>query len=195
MFSNINKVSAQLEIGALGGYTFKESYYVAGGKGFIDDGFTYGLSLSYKLDNHIQPEILVLYQPTIFSVNSSLLDDNFRSNGQMIYYMIGGNKLFPVNNDDLNISTGLKIGGVTACSDNREFNSKTFFSAGVNAGVEYFFSDVVGIKACTNLLLPIIDPTLGFFWSTGSGASVGVSSTTPIVQFNMMGGIVLRFQN
>lgn len=71
----------------------------------------------------------------------------------------------------------------------------TLFSISLGGGVKVMLSDRVGIRLQGRLLMPMYFNGLGFFVGAGTGgasAGLGVSSTIPIVQGDLTGGLVFR---
>ena len=73
-----------------------------------------------------------------------------------------------------------------------DIGTTTKFSVGLNGGVKYFLSDIIGIRIMAILNMPITDVSGGFWWSSGGGTSIGLSSNVPFLQFGFMGGLVIN---
>jgi len=60
--------------------------------------------------------------------------------------------------------------------------------------MKFFINDQMGIKLSGNMLFPIMDVGASLWFGTGGGG-VGVSTWSPILQFNFNGGIFFRISN
>ncbi len=71
------------------------------------------------------------------------------------------------------------------------------FSVAPGAGINYFFTDRVGIKAQGRLLMPMYFAGMGMFVGIGTGgATTGVSANAwaPIIQGDFSGGLVFKIK-
>ena len=181
----------QVEITGFGGYTFKNSFDIVGGKATIGDGFTYGGSLAFGFRSDMDVEFYYSRQESTLSARSTLFTSDLVTEGNVSYWMLGGVKNFETMNPSLNFYGVARIGGVTFSSKEDSIDSETKFAASFGGGMKYLISDQVGIKISGNVLFPIMDVGANLWFGTG-GAGVGVSSWSPIVQFNFNGGVFIR---
>ena len=80
---------------------------------------------------------------------------------------------------------GLFAGWSTWNPEEVRYQSITTFTMGVTGGLKYFFTDRIGLRIQTQLLLPI---NWGGFY-LGSGGSCLYASGS-ILQFNITGGLI-----
>lgn len=191
-----NQLWAQrdIEITAFSGYTFKNTFDIYGGRARIDDGHTYGGMLAVEVTDGLDVEFMYSRQNTVVTAYSAFMSNDVNEDANVVYYMIGGTKTFETMNSSLNFFTGMKLGGVTIASQEDDFDSVSKFAAGLNGGVKYFITDKLGIKLAMLINFPIVDVGAGLWFGTGGGG-VGVSTWSPIVQFNMQGGLFFRISN
>lgn len=180
-----------IEVTGFGGYTFKNSFSIYGGQGTVGDGGTFGGSLAVGLRDGMDIEFYYSRQESTLSAFSSFDNINFQEPGNVSYWMLGGVKNFQSNNPDLYFFTAVRLGGVTFSTKDKTPDNVTKFAASFGAGVKYFLSDNMGIKISGNMLLPIFDAGASL-WFGGGGGGVGVSTWSPILQFNFNGGIFFR---
>lgn len=174
------------------GYTFQNKFDISGGNAKLKDGTTYGATLAIPTSRNSVVEIMYSRQETSIEAYSIFFDEPFIRDAAMNYIMIGGSRVFPSVNDDLQYFGGMRVGAAVLGSQDDNFNTLTKFAAGVNLGFKYFLSDALGIHGGFNMNFPITDVGAGIGWSSSGGASVGVTGWSPIVQFTFAGGLSLR---
>ena len=174
------------------GYTFQNKLYISGGDAKLRDGTTYGATLAFPIGNSNAIELLYSRQESVLEANSIYLDEPFREDVAMNYIMIGGKRIFPSVDEDLQGYAGMKVGAAFISSTNDNYSTITRFAAGVNAGFTYYLNDVLGIHGGANLNFPITSIGAGLGWSSSGGTSVGLTGWSPIVQFTFIGGLSLR---
>lgn len=191
-------LSAQkISINPFIGYTFQNKFRISGGDCTLKDGTTYGATLAIPMSKNSAVEILYSRQETQLRAYSYLFDNGtpFIEDVAMNYIMIGGKRIFPSVDDDVQFYGGMKVGAAVLSSTNDNYNSITRFAAGLNLGFAYYLSEALGIHGGANLNFPITDIGAGLGWSSSGGASVGVTGWSPIVQFSFVGGLSLRLGN
>lgn len=87
---------------------------------------------------------------------------------------------------------GIKIGAVIFDPVERSFTSITRMAVGFNGSFNHYFTRKVGLNAGVNLLMPVLDVEGFVWWSPSSGLNVGLSSSTPFVQFSFVTGLSFR---
>ena len=182
------KAQGDIEITAFGGYTFKNSFPIYGGSATIGEGGTFGGSLAYGIGYETDLEFYYSRQQSTFSAFSSIDDFNGRADGTVSYWMLGGTQNFQGMDPSLYFFGSFRFGGVTFAGPNE---STSEFAAGIGGGLKYFISDQIGIKISGNMLFPIMNVG-GSLWFGGGGPQVGLSTWSPILQFNFNGGVFIR---
>jgi len=193
LFFVIIQVKAQgdIEVTGFGGYTFKNSFNIRGGKATVGDGGTYGGSLAFGLRDNLDVEFYYSRQESTLSAFSSFDNINFRESGNVSYWMLGANRNFQALNPNLYFFTAFRLGGVTFSTKDGTPDSVSKFAASFGGGMKFFINDQMGIKLSGNMLFPIMDAGASLWFGTGGGG-VGVSTWSPILQFNFNGGIFFR---
>jgi hypothetical protein len=179
----------KFEITPFGGYTFGDKFDFNGGQAKISDGFTYGGIFSYVSGN-MALELTLSRQNAKGDAHS--YDDYIDVNDAPISvnYVFGGVSALQPLSDEAVLFTGLNMG--VGFISNDAYRSVTKFSAGVNGGVKYFFSDRLGLRLQANLNFPVTDLSSEFWWSPGANHSYYVTSYVPILQFGFTGGLIVR---
>lgn len=181
-----------IEITGFGGYTFKNSFNIVGGSATVGDGATFGGSIAFEIKDDIDLELYYSRQQSTLSAFSVFGQGiNFREDGSVSYWMIGGSRNFQSLNPNLYFFTSVRFGGVTFSTNDRVRESTSKFAASFGGGLKYFVSDQIGIKITGNLLYPIFDAGAGLYFGTG-GSGIGVSTWSPMLQFNFNGGVFFR---
>lgn len=182
-----------IEVTGFGGYTFKNSFNIRGGKATIGDGGTFGGSLAFEVRDGIDLELYYSRQESTLSAKANYLGEviNFRESGNVSYWMVGGTRNFQGMNPNMYFFTSVRLGGVTFSTKDNTPDSVSKFAASFGGGMKYFINDQMGIKLSGNMLFPIFDVGAGLWFGSG-GAGVGVSTWSPILQFNFNGGIFFR---
>lgn len=91
----------------------------------------------------------------------------------------------------VDVMGGMKIEAVIFDPVQSNFSPVTRMAVGFNGGIAYYFTQKVGLNAGLTLLMPIFDINGFVWWSPGSGINVGLSSTTPVVQFSLVTGLTI----
>lgn len=188
------KAQVDVEVTGFGGYTFKNSFNIRGGKATVGDGGTYGGSLAFGIQDGLDLELYYSRQESTLSAFSTFDNINFREPGNVSYWMLGGVKNFQALNPNMYFYTAVRLGGVTFSTKDNTPDNVSKFAASFGGGMKFFLSDNMGIKLSGNMLFPIFDAGASLWFGTG-GAGVGVSTWSPILQFNFNGGIFFRISN
>jgi len=180
-----------IEVTGFGGYTFKNTYPISGGQGIIGEGGTFGGSLAFGINDDYDVELYYSRQESTLSAFSPPFDISFRENGNVAYWMIGGVRNFQALNPNIEFFTAIRLGGVTFSTKDNTPSNISKFAASFGGGVKFFLSDNMGVKLSGNMLFPILNVGAGFYFG-GGGSGVGLSTWSPILQFNFNGGIFFR---
>lgn len=191
LFAFSAKAQGDIEITGFGGYTFKNSFGILGGSATVGDGFTYGGSLAFNLRDDTDIQFYYSRQESTFTARSTVDNLNVRTDGTVNYWMLGGVQNFQGMNPNLYFYGVFRLGGVTFAPRDSNIDNTTKFAASLGGGIKYFISDQVGIKISGNMLFPIFDVGASLWFGTGGGG-VGVSTWSPILQFNFNGGVFIR---
>ena len=191
IIASLSAYSQNIKIFAHSGYTFGDKFPIYGGSGKIYDGHTFGGSIAYQISPVYEVEFTYTYQDSRIVVQSVASNIDINSIASINYFLIGTNRILPLS-EKFDLFGGVKIGAVNYASKAADFNNITKFAVGINAGMSYFFSSIVGLRVQANLNFPVIDVGANLWWNSGAGPSVGVSSYSPIIQFGFAGGLVFK---
>jgi hypothetical protein len=108
----------------------------------------------------------------------------------MNYLQINSLNEFPLDNEAIRPYGTAGIGTSWIHPKEGNANDEWMFIFNAALGLKYFFSDRIGIRIQARLLLPMIFNGGGFYFGYGSGGAY-VSSTTPIVQGDFTGGLII----
>ncbi|MFV0377431.1 MAG: hypothetical protein ACK5JD_09035 [Mangrovibacterium sp.] len=182
-------IAQHMEFVPTAGYTFADKFHIPGGRAKIGDGFTYGGMLSYVANPRLSIDLT--FSRTDCDSWALWKDSEYRGRMSSNYLLIGTSKYFPLN-QEARFFTGAGIGmGIFAGKDD-DMGSATKFAWGVKAGFKYDLSPNAGFILQANLDSPVGD-VYGDLWLSSSGPSVGISSSSPFLQFGFTGGFVIRF--
>lgn len=185
--------SQSFQITPYSGYTFNNRFYIEGGRAEISGGHTFGGIVTYSLPKNFSLEFLYSRHMTTVSAWSTILPDDVSYGAAYNYFLIGANRNVFIPNTGLKFYGGTKIGASVLSAIDNEFETKTNFAVSLGVGSVFMFTENLGLHLGANVKAPILDPKLNLWWGLGSGPQVGMSSWTPIVQFNLLGGVVFSF--
>jgi len=182
-----------VELTPLFGYTFRSTVQITNGEARVNDGFTYGGALTIVPSPFNAIEISYYGYQTTGTAQSGYSGFEFVSKDVSVNYMlIGGQRLFPVN-DRVTPFTGFNLGAAWLGSGDNSFNTITKFALGFDAGVKIMASEKIGIRLQTNFHFPITSAGGSFYWGTGGGG-VGLTGYVPIWSFGFNGGLIFKIK-
>jgi hypothetical protein len=191
-FIGIQLNAQSLQLTPYSGYTFSSSANIEGGKAKISGGHTFGGILTFSLSEYYDIEILYSRHINEVSARSRLLAEDVRSDAVYNYILGGVSRAYWVPGTGLKFHGGTKIGAAILTFNDDEYSNQTNFAVGLEVGMTYLLSDFVGLRIGANVKAPITGTGVNLWWGTGSGPQVGLSSWAPIVQFNLLGGLVIN---
>ncbi len=184
--------SQSIQLSPYSGYTFSNKIDIEGGRAKISGGHTFGGILTFTLPVDYDVEILYSRHINLVTASSRRLTEDFRSDAAYHYILAGVNRTYTIPNTGLKFYGGPKLGASILSSLDNEFSNRTNFAVGLDAGMVFLINNSVGLRIGANVKAPVIDSGINLWWGTGSGPQVGVSSWAPIVQFNLLGGLVIN---
>lgn len=179
------------EITPFSGYTFGNSVNIPGGKARIGPGHTFGGLVGFSVSDVLGFELLYSRQHSRITAQSDDLTEDVRSEGAVTYILGGSNRRLPIVPDVFDVFGGAKLGAVVFSSRDKEFTTDTRFAVGGTVGMNYFFSEVIGLRIGANVYFPVVNAGASLWWG-GGGPQVGLTSWSPLIQFNLLGGITFR---
>ncbi len=189
----LTSMAQTVELTPLAGYTFRSTVHITNGEARINDGFTYGGALTIAPSPYNAIEISYYRYETDATAQSSYSGFEFKSTPVAVNYMlIGGQRLFPVN-DKVTPFTGFNVGAGWLGSSDGSFSTITKFSMGFDAGVKIMVSEKIGLRLQTNFIFPITSAGGSFYWGSG-GSGVGLTGYVPIWSFGFNGGLIFKIK-
>lgn len=158
----------------------------------ISDDISYGAMLTFNMDDYSAVELSYkrsdntvreFYYPTA---------TNYRFDIGIEHYQLGFQRVF--RKGDLAPFAGVSLGTSRYFrKDNK--NDIWAFSGSFGGGVKYFFSDRIGIRFHSNLIMPLEFGGGGFFCSVGTGGGgcgTAASFYVPTVHWENSLGLIFR---
>lgn len=165
-------------------------------KGRINGGFQWGAGIEYQVNPFYGIELKYLRQdakaPMAFLVDAGgpkAADFDLGLN----YILIGGKRYLPKGK--LEPFGGMALGAAILSIKNPSTNyqlTRTKFAWNLNAGLNLWAAENVGIKFQAQLLSAVQSIGGGMFVGTG-GVGGGINSYSSMLQFSLGGGLVFRF--
>lgn len=184
--------SQSIQLSPYSGFTFSNKISIDGGIAKISGGHTFGGIVTVTLPINYDFEILYSRHINEVTASSTMLLDEFRSDAAYNYILAGFNRIIRIPNTGLKVYGGPKFGASILSSIDDKFSTRTKFAVALDAGMVYMVNDIIGLRLGANVKAPIVNSGVNLWWGIGSGPQVGLSSWSPIVQFNFLGGIVIN---
>ncbi len=176
----------KVEITPQYGYQFGAKYSYHGGYVKFQDSDQYGLTFGINAADDITIEFMWAQQNSKISVQDFILypKETDLTDVKVNHYQLGAIHMFA--DDQARPFIGLSAGWSTWNPEVEKYQSITTFTMGITGGLKYFFTDRIGLRIQTQLLLPI---NWGGFY-LGSGGS-GLYASGSILQLNITGGLII----
>lgn len=190
-FLFINNVSAQTEIFGFGGYMMTTSIPVREGDLQIKDVPDYGLGVDITMRRGIQLELLWISAQTHVKIKrypSGFTEDLFDMN--VHYFQVGG--VWEMGRGKARPFGAFTVGATLFDAKDATRSDEWLASFTFGGGGKFDLSESIGIRLQARILVPLIFSGGGIWVGTG-GASIGVGSTAPFVQFDFTAGVYIRF--
>ncbi len=180
-------INAQkVEITPQYGYQVGAKYNYYGGYVKLKSADQYGLTFGVNATDDITVEFMWAQQNS----NIRIKDFQFYPRETALtdvvvnHYQIGAIHMFGYS--EARPFLGLSAGWSTFNPDIDLYDSTTTFTLGLSGGLKYFFTDRIGIRIQSQLLMPV--SWGGVYISSGGG---GVSAGGSILQLNFSGGLII----
>jgi hypothetical protein len=191
LFIFISDVSAQAEIFGFGGYMTFSSVAVREGDLQFSDGPNYGLGLDYHIRSGLAVELLWVSTKT--DVRLKEFGTGFTRNlfdMDVHYFQIGAvQEINP--RKKARPFFAFTAGATLFDAKDASLSDEWLFSMTLGGGGKFDLSKNIGIRLQARMLVPLVISGGGLWVGTG-GASVGVGSWAPIVQFDFTAGIYVK---
>ena len=184
----INSYSQKIEITPQYGYQLGSKYSYNTGHLKITDSDQYGVTVGLNIED-ITMEFTWTQQNSAIKRKEARLPTEIHLTDITInHYQFGVTHAF---GDTAAIPfVGVSAGWVSSNPDENQYQPNSKFEMGVTGGVKYFFSERIGIRLQTQLLVPV---NWGGVY-IGSGGS-GVSAGGTILQLNFSAGLIIGLGN
>ncbi|MEL4454712.1 hypothetical protein [Lutimonas vermicola] len=182
-----HSVSAQkVEITPHYGYQVGAKYNYYGGYLKLKSSEQYGLTFGINATDDITLEFMWAQQNS----NVRIKDFQFYPNETELtdvvvnHYQLGAIHMFGYN--EARPFIGLSAGWSSFNPDIDLYDGTTTFTLGISGGLKYFFSNRIGIRIQSQLLMPV---SWGGVYIGGGGG--GVTAGGSILQLNFSGGLIV----
>lgn len=196
LFAYVNGQSQSIEFIPSYGYQFGTKLNYGPNYLKADDSDQFGLSIAYGLDDNLKVGLSYTRMATELRIRDIIVSpsENRLSDLNFDWYQLGATRYFQTGNVRPFVGGG--FGMVVISPENvdttlapRGLGSTTRFAFSFKGGVNFMFSERVGLNLQANLFLPI--EWGGVYVAGGSGGvSTGVSAGTTTVMGGFSGGLV-----
>ncbi len=186
-------VAQDIELTPLVGYQMGGRITVREGDLNIVDNPTYGLIIDIPVQYGTGVELLIMNQPTSLELErydfgrpmgtEKLFDMN------VTYLQIGG--VYETQKGNVVPFAALSFGAAWFSPNSSRYSDEWRFGLTMGGGAKLFFSKRFGIRLEGRLLFPLMWGG-GTMWCGSGGCSVGLASTTSIVQVAFSAGLIIR---
>ena len=176
----------KVEITPQYGYQVGAKYNYYGGYLKLKDSDQYGVTIGVNPNDDISVEFMWAQQNTSMSIKDYIRfpQETELSDIVVNHYQIGAIHMFGYS--DARPYAGLSMGWSTWNPEKERYNSTTTFTMGISGGLKYFFTDHIGIRLQSQLLMPV--SWGGVYIGNGGG---GVTTGGSVLQLNFSGGIII----
>ena len=180
----------KVEITPQYGYQVGAKYNYYGGYLKLKSSDQYGLTFGINASDDISVEFMWAQQNTDIRIKDFKFypQETKLTDVVVNHYQIGAIHMFGYS--DARPYAGLSAGWSTFNPDLDTFDGTTTFTLGISGGLKYFFSDRIGIRLQSQLLMPV---SWGGVYVGGGGS--GVTAGGSILQLNFSGGLIIGLGN
>ncbi len=181
----------KIEITPQFGYQVGAKYNFYNGYLKLTDSEQYGVTINLPINNYgLQADVFWVMQNADVRIKDrfEFIRETELSKISVNHFQFGFIQVW--QNQDLQPFAGLSGGFTVFSPDDSSYNSSTKFTIGMTGGMKYFFSDAIGIRLQTQLLMPI-DWGGVYIYPGGSSVSVGGS----VLQLTFSAGLILALGN
>ncbi|MCF8367163.1 MAG: hypothetical protein K9H16_15345 [Bacteroidales bacterium] len=193
--------SIKLEITPMVGYFFGGNIKLYEGKLKIRDNVSYGVIAGLPLPNGVTFEFSYIGMPSTaqwrpyFNYENQYPSRDFDLN--VNYFNLGGVRNIPLS-DKVKGFGAMRAGAAYFNSSAGDIDDVWRFEISLGGGLKVYLNDKIGLRFQGNMHLPLVFSGGGIFCGIGtggSGCSVGVGSTSAIIQGDLSGGLIFRLGN
>jgi hypothetical protein len=186
LFLTLDAQAQKIEITPQYGYQVGAKYNYYGGYLKLHDSDQYGLTVGLNASDDITLEFMWAQQNSKVSIKDFQFYPRETELTDVVvnHYQIGAIHMFGYS--DARPFAGLSAGWTTFNPDGKLYDGTTTFTLGLSGGLKYFFSDRVGVRIQSQLLMPV--GWGGVYLGSGGG---GVTAGGSILQLNFSGGLII----
>lgn len=190
LLCSVDTYAQKVEITPQYGYQLGAKYNYYGGYLKLHDSDQYGLTVGINASDDVTVEFMWAQQNSKVSVKDAIFypKETEISDIQANHYQLGAIHMFGYS--DARPFAGLSAGWSTWNPEDSFLDSHTTFTLGISGGLKYFFSDRIGLRLQTQLLIPM---NYGGFYVGSGGGGVAVSGN--VLQLNFSGGLIIGLGN
>lgn len=180
----------KVEITPQYGYQVGAKYNYYGGYLKLKSSDQYGLTFGINATDDISVEFMWAQQNTDIRIKDFQFYPNETKLTDVVvnHYQIGAMHMFGYG--DARPFAGLSAGWSTFNPDLNKYDGTTTFTLGISGGLKYFFTERIGIRIQSQLLMPV---SWGGVYVGGGGS--GVTAGGSILQLNFSGGLIIGLGN
>jgi hypothetical protein len=180
----------KIEITPQYGYQVGAKYNYYGGYLKLKSSDQYGLTFGVNATDDITVEFMWAQQNTNIRIKDFQFAPQETDLTDVVvnHYQIGAMHMFGYS--EARPFIGLSAGWSTFNPEMEIYNGTTTFTLGVSGGLKYFFTDRIGIRIQSQLLMPV---SWGGVYVGGGGG--GVTAGGSILQLNFSGGLIIGLGN
>ena len=180
----------KIEITPQYGYQVGAKYNYYGGYLKLKSSDQYGLTFGVNATDDITVEFMWAQQNTNIRIKDFQVAPQETDLTDVVvnHYQIGAMHMFGYS--EARPFIGLSAGWSTFNPEMEIYNGTTTFTLGVSGGLKYFFTDRIGIRIQSQLLMPV---SWGGVYVGGGGG--GVTAGGSILQLNFSGGLIIGLGN
>lgn len=192
------KSGPKIEITPMVGYFFGGSIKFYEGKLKVKDNISYGVAVGVPLPSGITIEFNYITMPSTaqwrpyYSYEIRYPERNFGVN--VNYFNLGSTRNVPLAENVVGFGA-LRLGAAYFNSTASDIDDVWRFEASLGAGLKVYVTEKVGLRFSGNFHIPMVFSGGGLFCGIGtggSGCSVGVGSTSSILQGDLSAGLIFR---
>lgn len=176
----------KVEITPQYGYQIGAKYNYYGGYLKIDPSSQYGATLAVNPNEYVSLEFMWAQQNSTLNMKDYIGYPQEAELSEIVvnHFQIGASHMFL--DDEFRPFAGLSGGWSTFDPEDQRFGSTTTFTMGFVGGIKYFFTDNIGIRLQSQLLMPV--SWGGVYVGSGGG---GITTGGSVLQLNFTGGLII----
>jgi len=187
---SIDTYAQKVEITPQYGYQIGAKYNYYGGYLKLNSSDQYGLTFGVNASDDITVEFMWAQQNTGLRIKDYQFfpQETDLTDVVVNHYQIGAIHMFGYS--DARPFVGLSAGWSTFNPEEKIYDDTTTFTLGLSGGLKYFFTDRIGIRIQSQLLMPV---SWGGVYVGGGGG--GVTAGGSILQLNFSAGLIIGLGN